>query len=182
MTRWCYNQVSQLSSSTAVRSHSSDLMANTQWWSSQLAQRTKNKSSLPRLRKASSQEENQNQIKKKLNYKNQRRILSSRQKKSLISTETNSKREIQACLPPRIFIRKSATLKKSKISTIPTLPTIPNSFHDIDRKLSPLFPVKSLSPKCLNPIRSGDIDKIKNAPTPGVSGSDSSIRRLIILS
>ena len=161
-------------------------MANTQWCSrsTQLAQKTKNRNSLPKLRKACSQEEDQNQIKKKLNYKNQRRILPSRQRKSVNSTETNSEREIQARSPPRIFVRKSSSVKKFKIPNIPTLPTIPNSCHVIDAKHSPLFSIKSLSPKCLNPIRSGDIDKIKNIPTPGgaSSDSDSSIRRLIILS
>ena len=186
MKLWFYNQVnglSQLTSLRAVRPHL--MMANTQWWASQLAQRTKNKHSLPRLRKASSQEEDQNQLKKKLNYKNQRRILPSRQKKSLNSTETNSKREIQARSPPRIFIRKSSKPKKSRIPTIPTLPTIPNGCHVIERKISPLFSIESLSPhKGLNPVRSGDIAKIKNIPTPGGAGSDSdsSIRRLIILS
>ena len=157
-------------------------MANTQRRSNQIAQRTKNRNSLPRLRKASSQEEDQNQM----NYKNQRRILPSRQKKSVNPTETNSKREIQACLQPRIFIRKSSRLKISQIPTIPTLPTIPNSSHFIDRKPSPLSSINSWSPKpkCLNHIGRGDKDKMKNIPTPGgeSSGSDSSIRRLIILS
>ena len=158
-------------------------MVDSHWWTSQLAQRTKNKNSLPRLRAASSQEE-QNLIKKKLNYKNQRRILSSRHKKSLNTTETNSKREFQACSPPRIFIRKSSRLKISKIPTIPTLPTIPNSSRVNERKVCPLSSKKSQSPKCLNPIRSGDIELIKNISTPrGKSlDSDSSIRRLIILS
>ena len=162
------------SSQSVTQLQSSQRMTNTQYRSDQLAQRIKNnKNYLPRVRKASGSQENQ------------RRILSSRHKKSFNSTETNSKREFQACSPHRIFIRKASTLKISRIPTVPTLPTIPSGSHVIRRKRPPLSSKKSSSPKYLNPVRtSEDIDKIKHIPTPGgeSSGSDSSIRRLIILS